>query len=445
MTNLQSPAGDESHGSTIQTLALRPRDTRHVQAWSQKVGSMEEIFHGAVVDADTNAAIEQMSCRPSRTPTPRCPETLKIIAHHPISRSYTASPTSSIVSVSAYMPDSATTASLASMPLSPTFSASTLSRSTSPDFSCSSDVPDRMSMHHVCRGSHSPRPLSHRYNDSVDSELTFVDVNEYLVSAPFKTEGFSSYDLRDGSDDIAMPENEAPNPNVAAIETVVAPTPTLTYEDTPSCSHNLEPTPATRISVMNGQKEDEAIETDCEDISEDDSDSILDYVLQIAFGADLDELTQPPTSSRRLVAKFVKDIGSLLANDAAQAGTGGGAELTHTVSNASNSSQASSSRSDQGRQRGTRRKRDAGRGDEGDDDELSDGEGHDGHCLKRQRPNPPGGEENLRLSCPFRKRNPGRFNVRDHYSCSMTYFPKFAELRYVPRSNSRTPNPLAAC
>jgi hypothetical protein len=38
-------------------------------------------------------------------------------------------------------------------------------------------------------------------------------------------------------------------------------------------------------------------------------------------------------------------------------------------------------------------------------------------------------DDNLRLSCPYRKRNPNRFNVRDHHSCAMTYFPKFAELR----------------
>jgi hypothetical protein len=76
-------------------------------------------------------------------------------------------------------------------------------------------------------------------------------------------------------------------------------------------------------------------------------------------------------------------------------------------------------------QRGGKRKK-LGKGDQ-DGDDYSDGEGV-GSFAKRARPNPRE-EENLRLSCPFRKRNPHRFNVRDHHSCAMTYFPKFAELR----------------
>lgn len=35
----------------------------------------------------------------------------------------------------------------------------------------------------------------------------------------------------------------------------------------------------------------------------------------------------------------------------------------------------------------------------------------------------------LRLSCPYRKRNPGVFNVREYYSCSMTFFPSIAAVR----------------
>ena len=35
----------------------------------------------------------------------------------------------------------------------------------------------------------------------------------------------------------------------------------------------------------------------------------------------------------------------------------------------------------------------------------------------------------LRLSCPYRKKDPVRFGVRQRYSCSMTYFDTFAKLR----------------
>lgn len=66
-------------------------------------------------------------------------------------------------------------------------------------------------------------------------------------------------------------------------------------------------------------------------------------------------------------------------------------------------------------------------GEDGGED-LTDGEGSGYIPSKRIKPSPKE-DENLRLSCPYRKRNPHRFNVRDHHSCAMTYFPKFAELR----------------
>jgi len=65
-------------------------------------------------------------------------------------------------------------------------------------------------------------------------------------------------------------------------------------------------------------------------------------------------------------------------------------------------------------------------GDSPDRDESNDGEGMGGggHGVKRPRT-----EEDQRLSCPFRKRNPVKFNVRDHQNCAVQSFPDVSQLK----------------
>jgi hypothetical protein len=48
----------------------------------------------------------------------------------------------------------------------------------------------------------------------------------------------------------------------------------------------------------------------------------------------------------------------------------------------------------------------------------------EGHQGKQKKPD-------VKLSCPYRARNPIRFNVRDAHSCAMTYFSNFSDLRQV--------------
>jgi len=57
--------------------------------------------------------------------------------------------------------------------------------------------------------------------------------------------------------------------------------------------------------------------------------------------------------------------------------------------------------------------------------EKSFQDNHDMTTNKRRKDNLP----KLRLSCPYRKRNPEVFNVREYYSCSMTFFPSIAAVR----------------
>lgn len=158
-----------------------------------------------------------------------------------------------------------------------------------------------------------------------------------------------------------------------------------------------------------------------DDVTEEDADLITNYALQLAYGMDMKEASIPHDVSHRLVQKFISDLEQHIWQAPSDT------QLSHTMSTSSSSSTPSQGGSGG---RGGKRKKQGRRGDD-EGDELSEGEGSSGYLpTKRVRPNPKE-DENLRLSCPFRKRNPHRFNVRDHHSCAMTYFPKFAELRYV--------------
>ena len=410
MDRVPSPTDMEIQVGAVKTLAMRPRDARHVQAWSEKVASMDEVFQSRGMDS------HHASSRSCRTATPRCPETIKI-THDAIPRSCPVSPTASTISTSAlsvsstYMPDSATTRSLASMPLSPTFSGSSLSRSSTPN--SLPDTPDRIPSE-ACRNT--PRPASHRRDGSRDSESTFVDDDAISVTPSFgiarNTTKISSVNSPSVAPDSRPPSALGFILPRTAVEQNAAP--------------KSEPPKANIEALEDAAQDWETAVPDLDDLAPDDADAVLDYVLQLVYGVDLDESSLDPTTSRQLVSKFAKAIAVALADGAHTSTT----QLGHTASTSSNSSRSTSAGFAQGGQaQGGKRKKTQGNGNEEDDD-LSEG-GGEGQQFKRPRPNPAPTEENLRLSCPFRKRNPHRFNVRDHYSCSMTYFPKFAELRYV--------------
>lgn len=61
--------------------------------------------------------------------------------------------------------------------------------------------------------------------------------------------------------------------------------------------------------------------------------------------------------------------------------------------------------------------------DSGDD--LEDPQGHNPQKVKKLKTARKGGN----FSCPFRKRNPIRFNVRDHGNCALNPFADFALLK----------------
>lgn len=161
-----------------------------------------------------------------------------------------------------------------------------------------------------------------------------------------------------------------------------------------------------------------------EDFSTDDADALLDYTLQLVYGIELRDTSVSTPVLRQIVSKYIRDLGQHIWQTPSD--TQGNTQ-TMSASSSSTPSQGAGREESQGF---GKRKKQTG-GDDGGED-FSDGECSGFGPAKRPRPSPKE-EENLRLSCPFRKRNAHRFNVRDHHSCAMTYFPKFAELRCVHR------------
>ena len=193
------------------------------------------------------------------------------------------------------------------------------------------------------------------------------------------------------------------------------------YKDSPC--QTPEP-PAQRAATPQAEKVEDAWESESSESNEDDCDSILDYTLQLAYGVDINDASVPQAESRRVVRRFMRDLSQTMWH----AGPDSNGQNAMSISASSSSTPGGNSGTGES-QRGGKRKKQLGRGGDEEGDDLSDGDDNS-LPVKRSRPNPRD-EENLRLSCPFRKRNPQRFNVRDHHSCAMTYFPKFAELRYV--------------
>ncbi|RGP79748.1 hypothetical protein FLONG3_2061 [Fusarium longipes] len=298
-------------------------------------------------------------------------------------RSPTESSMSSISS--ANVPDSATTHSLSTLasPISTTYASS---------------INEQFAAATLDGGSRPASRICHRHNPSNGTCSTFVNEDEDAIIT-----GYPEFDIkiRSINDVQREPDVQEVRPTSAESfikeERVLTPTESHNMDDIPDCDDNEE---------------------DSEDVTPEDANLVLNYALQVIYGVDLNDTSIPQDKIQSLVSNFNKDISQYMWQSASDG------QLSHTMSRSSSSSTPSQDASN-GDRRGKRKKQ-GKREDDGD--EYSDGEGSGYLPIKRSRPNPRE-DENLRLSCPFRKRNPHRFNVRDHHSCAMTYFPKFAELR----------------
>lgn len=321
-------------------------------------------------------------------------------------RSRTASTRSSISS--ANVPDSATT-----------YSHSTLASPISTSYA--SDLSDIFCGYPADASRPSSR-VFHRHRSSTGSCSTHVNDDDDA----FAFAGYPDLSAKLGEIHVATPVTPVPVGEGDCLKqstssSKVSPIKEEEESPTPEDSHEWPQLETATLETSTSSRWDTASSAS-DDVSFQDTEAILDYTLQLVFGIDLQEEASKVTPAvRSLVCKFVGDVGSCFWTAPSDA------DMTQAMSTSSSSSTPSQGGSGAGDSQSGGKRKKQGRGDE-DEGEFSDGEGLGYNPSKKMRPNPKD-EENLRLSCPYRKRNPSRFNVRDHHSCAMTYFPKFAELR----------------
>ncbi|TWU76092.1 hypothetical protein ED733_007688 [Metarhizium rileyi] len=307
---------------------------------------------------------------------------------------------------SANIPDSATADS-------PSTLASPLSSSQA------SDIQERFACH-TLDGSRPPSRIHHRHRLSVATCSTFINDDDESPLYVGYHDLFPELDLCPELDQ-ARSNHSTPVSTLAEIDESETGATPMTEEDddlTPGKTICWEQhqTPCTSPA----QKSDISFTAFGETISSDDADGILDYTLQLVYGIELSEAQASTGALHELVSKFVRELGQHIW----QTPLDGQVSQTSTGPSSSNTpSTGSGAEIPQGF---GKRKKQTNREDDGE--ELTDGEGP-GYVPSKRTKSSPREDENLRLSCPYRKRNPSRFNVRDHHSCAMTYFPKFAELR----------------
>lgn len=154
-----------------------------------------------------------------------------------------------------------------------------------------------------------------------------------------------------------------------------------------------------------------------EDVSPEDAESILLYTMQLVYGIELPEDALAQDQLKQATTSFIHQLSPYVWQS--QGSTDGSWQGDGSAASSNTSPGSSGGSSGRGKKHGRN----------GDEDAYSPDERGSGSLSAKRTKKASKEDENLRLSCPYRKRNPFRFNVRDHHSCAMTYFPKFAELR----------------
>lgn len=218
---------------------------------------------------------------------------------------------------------------------------------------------------------------------------------------------------------------------------------TETVEDTQPAKSNAVPAAKNRVTAVAERCYLSSEESDSDETVSDETVSnetlppkdasrrVLSYTLDVVFGLAIDNVTQVPTRCRSVVDNFISDMAWAVDQEPGQKQVPRyecAADLTRLATNSSmgSSATAASQRSSPRSDKGKRKSRDSGDDDQDGDDECDDEpkKRRDAGPSKRAKLDP------VRLSCPFRKKNPLRFNVRDHRLCALTVFTDTAELRY---------------
>ena len=167
--------------------------------------------------------------------------------------------------------------------------------------------------------------------------------------------------------------------------------------------------------------------------SVDDTDRILALSLPVVLGMDVEDIPDEAVRQCRdatsnytsIITRIVhqcinsvhKEAPATAPSDTSEAGT----RLPTSRNNSAANQRAPGAR---GKTNINKRRR-SSNDDMNEEDEEEEEDSLDGNASARQKRANTG----LRLRCVFRARNPTKFNVRDHYSCAMSYFSCFADLR----------------
>ncbi|OAA52986.1 Zinc finger, C2H2 [Cordyceps fumosorosea ARSEF 2679] len=149
-----------------------------------------------------------------------------------------------------------------------------------------------------------------------------------------------------------------------------------------------------------------------------DADTLVTYTLQLVYGVDAPEQGPQISSLRRLSARYIRDLGEAVWQSPTEDGEQFSSQRNSCASNNSSPADHNARRSSQSgsSQSGSSKRKQ----DDSPDDGQGDGQGGAGFLPAKKARQSFRDDGHLRLSCPFRKRNPQRFNVRDHHSCAMT-------------------------
>ena len=191
--------------------------------------------------------------------------------------------------------------------------------------------------------------------------------------------------------------------------------------------------PSYPSAIVDTEETDDDTETIVsDDGSVDDADRILALSLPVVLGMDVedipDETVQQCRDATSNYTSIITRIVEQCVNSAHKvvpatppSGTSEAGTRLPTNRNNITAQRTSGARGKPNINKRRRRSND----DMNDEDEEEEDDFLDGNGSARQKRTNTG----LRLRCVFRARNPTKFNVRDHYSCAMSYFSCFADLR----------------
>ncbi|KLU82167.1 hypothetical protein MAPG_01243, partial [Magnaporthiopsis poae ATCC 64411] len=194
--------------------------------------------------------------------------------------------------------------------------------------------------------------------------------------------------------------------------------------------------------------------------AEDAAGRILNYTLDVAFGLGAHNV-EASSVCLSVVHNFISDLGWAVdqahqqeedvVDDLQQdpespsdAGARGGQQQQQSARNSSGApNNTRKRRSGGGGGRGKRKSQELSDDEQDGEDSNDEGDAKQSEPgpSKRVKPNPA-----VRMSCPYRIRNPLRFNVRDHRLCALTVFTDTAELRrHIQDCHKRPANSPHRC